>query len=121
MVWERGRNDDTLPATWWKAWTSRDQFYNAAGEWEPRGSRGPHPCAPLETRMQVLRDERRWFDNNVGVVFDDSELGDLGAMLASMLRWDPKQRITAKKLAKVTWMTKWGLPAKRAADTARSA
>lgn len=108
------------PAAWWDAWARRDRFFSAAGEWQPRGPHGYPLSEPLANCMGVLREERRWFDDKAGVVFGDSELADLGAMLASMLRWDPKQRITAKKLAKGTWMTKWGLPAKRAVDAARS-
>ncbi|EJD51403.1 kinase-like protein [Auricularia subglabra TFB-10046 SS5] len=100
---------------WLDAWSTRAEYFDAQGNWEPRRPTGASD--PLEARLLALRDERRDFDKHAGVELCDEEFAHLSEMLRYMLRWEPAERLPADALMRARWMRDWGLPAKEAVDS----
>lgn len=97
------------PAAWLDTWTGA-------------------PIAPLEVfplarRVEEVRTSRaecaRWFADDEPAV-DDGEVAAVEEMLASMLRWEPRDRATAAQVAQGHWMTVWGRPAMERVEKAQA-
>lgn len=90
------------PLTWWKMWKGRDEFFDVHGNWNANHPRISYDgFYSLEKRVSYIRQYR-------GDDFSDEEMADLLAMLESMLKWQPRERISAAKLLNGKWMKKWG-------------
>ena len=93
-----------LPPEWWHQWEFRRKWFADNG-------------TPLDQREDAYSLEDR-FENSAqrprrreGMIpFEQDEKDALLAMLRSMMRYKPQDRITAAEVLETEWMIKWAIP-----------
>lgn len=93
-----------LPPEWWHQWDVRRKWFDDNG-------------TPLDQREDAYSLDDR-FENRtqrarrreVMIPFEEDKKDALLAMLRSMMRYKPEDRITAAEALETEWMKKWAIP-----------
>lgn len=93
-----------LPDRWWKNWEARRFYLLDDGTWNPNTMTQDHESKSLALRIQQMRHTRSGELVEGSGQLNAEDLTGLQTLLASLLRYEPSERLTAEEIVKSDWV-----------------
>lgn len=93
-----------LPDRWWRSWESRRPYLLDDGSWNPHSMAKDPEIKPLALRIKQMRLGQKDQLEKGSEQLSAEDLAGLQKLLASLLRYEPSERLTAKETLKSDWV-----------------